>query len=81
MWIWDRVRRVDGGVLFSPYGVISARVRALRYVPMLDGSASDATVSASMCPLNLYARFSIYIPIYSPMRSRGFALDLIYIDS
>jgi hypothetical protein len=48
------VRRVDGAVLFSPYGVISARVRAMRYAPMLDGSASDAVASMSMCPLNFH---------------------------
>ena len=50
------MRRVDGAALFSPYGVLSARVRAMRYVPKVDGSASDATASTSICPLNIYAR-------------------------
>jgi hypothetical protein len=50
------VRCVDGAVLFSPYGVISALVRAMRYVQMLDGSASDAMVSTPIRPFNLHAR-------------------------
>ena len=47
------MRRVGGAELFSPYGVISALVRAMRYVLMLDGSASDAVASTSTGPLNL----------------------------
>ena len=58
MLIWGRVRHVDGTESFSPYDVITARIRATRYVLRLDGSASDAVKSMSTCPFNLGSRAS-----------------------
>ena len=61
MWIWGRVRHVDGAESFSPHGVTSARVQAMRYVLRLDGSASDAAASMYTCPLNLGSRAKIWV--------------------
>jgi hypothetical protein len=58
MLIWGRVKHVDGAESFSPYDVITARIRATRYVLRLDGSASDAAASTSTCPFNLGSRAS-----------------------
>ena len=74
MWIWGRVRCVDGAVLFSPFGVFSARVRAMRCTPMLDGSVSDAVASTSMCLLNFFSvpARSLYKVDYSFARAHRF---------
>jgi len=80
MWIWGRVRRVDGAVLFSPYGVTSALALAMRCAPMLDGSASDAVASTSMCPFNLelagarlkkYVKETSFVAFYISMRQKS----------
>ena len=61
---------LEEGLAFLPYGPWAnqlfgaatygtgarARVRAMRYILMLDGSASDTVASTSMCPPNLCAR-------------------------